>query len=329
MVWTGKEVIVWFAASYFYPISPARYNPDVDKWFPVNIKKILDGAIDIRIEAPIVWTGKALITLYGKYNPMGDTWETINKDGAPPFPEYPYPYFYCGVWTGKEIVYLSNSKEYAIYSRRYNPELDTWKPINIEGYPEIGRGFSCVWSGSEVIVWGGEKEGTKLNTGGRYDPEKDTWRSMNDEGAPEGRSGHLAVWTGSEMIIWGGSTKKGPTNTGGVYDPESDSWRLISTKCAPVAVENHRAAFSGKKMIVIGGERNCSGCCCTNNTFFPCMCEGGCYCEVVSSSGIYNPDFDTWVPIGEDKDLSDCGIVWIGQQAVIWCRSSGWKYIPE
>ena len=65
---------------------------------------------------------------------------------------------------------------------------------------------SAVWTGSEMIVWGGGDPGGSnelLTTGGRYNPGTDSWIPMSDE-APSARSNHTAVWTGSEMIVWGG-----------------------------------------------------------------------------------------------------------------------------
>jgi hypothetical protein len=84
--------------------------------------------------------------------------------------------------------------------------------------PESRAGHTAVWTGSEMIVWGGAgQSGDLMNTGGRYDPVMDTWRATNTFNAPIGRSGHTAVWTGSEMIVWGGATFFGLTNTGGNY----------------------------------------------------------------------------------------------------------------
>ena len=62
-----------------------------------------------------------------------------------------------------------------------------------------------MWTGSEMIVWGGY--GTQnffLNTGGRYNPSTDSWTPTDFINAPPPRDYHTAVWTGSEMIVWGG-----------------------------------------------------------------------------------------------------------------------------
>ncbi len=63
---------------------------------------------------------------------------------------------------------------------------------------------TAVWTGSEMIVWGGVNGMALLNTGGRYNPSTDSWTATSTTNAPAGRDAHTAVWTGSEMIVWGG-----------------------------------------------------------------------------------------------------------------------------
>ena len=93
-------------------------------------------------------------------------------------------------------------------------------------------GHTAVWTGSEMIVWGGDLDNF-LNTGGRYDPGTDSWTSTSTANAPVGREAHTAVWTGSEMIVWGGVDGGSYLNTGGRYNPSTDSWTATSTTNAP------------------------------------------------------------------------------------------------
>jgi hypothetical protein len=70
--------------------------------------------------------------------------------------------------------------------------------------PEGDLEATAVWTGSEMIVWGGTDDGNgKFNSGSRYDPATDSWRPTAGVGAPEVRKQHSAVWTGTEMIVWG------------------------------------------------------------------------------------------------------------------------------
>jgi hypothetical protein len=136
---------------------------------------------------------------------------------------------------------------------RYLPQFDSWlstSPIN----PPAGRYFhTAVWTGAEMIVWGGQDAVAIRNTGGRYDPAANTWSFTPFTGAPTARYRHTAVWTGTEMIVWGGSPGSGVLNTGGRYDPAASTWVPTSTVNAPVARDLPTAVWTDSQMIVWGG----------------------------------------------------------------------------
>ena len=67
--------------------------------------------------------------------------------------------------------------------------------------PPLGRvGHTAVWTGSEMIIWGGFSV-EAFNTGGRYNPATDDWTSTTITNAPDVRFFRKAVWTGSETGI--------------------------------------------------------------------------------------------------------------------------------
>jgi len=140
---------------------------------------------------------------------------------------------------------------------RYDPVQDVWSPTSLAGAPAPRAYHTAVWTGREMIVWGGY--GAELfNTGGRYDALADAWTPTSTTAAPFGRSQQTAVWTGREMIVWGGiydaSGYSYSTNTGGRYDPAADSWSPTTTVGAPDGRELHTAVWTGTAMIVRGGE---------------------------------------------------------------------------
>src|SRR4030095_10160894 len=92
---------------------------------------------------------------------------------------------------------------------------DTWTATTTTNVPSARRNHTAVWTGSEMIIWGGDSDTGLFNTGGRYNPSTDTWTSTSTTNAPEPRYAHTAVWTGSEMIIWGGLGELNYLNTGG------------------------------------------------------------------------------------------------------------------
>src|SRR5438876_301645 len=86
---------------------------------------------------------------------------------------------------------------------RDTPTDDSWTATSTTSAPAAREYHTAVWTGSEMIVWGGFN-GSFLNTGGRYNPGTDSWTATSITSAPAGRYEHTAVWTGSEMIVWGG-----------------------------------------------------------------------------------------------------------------------------
>src|SRR5437879_9965258 len=114
------------------------------------------------------------------------------------------------VWGG-----LTNCNScYVATGARYNPGTDSWIATSTTNAPEARYLHTAVWTGSEMIVWGGygATSGTYVKTGGRYNPTTNSWTPTNaGTGAPEARYYHTAVWNGSAMIVWGG------INTSGTY----------------------------------------------------------------------------------------------------------------
>jgi len=52
---------------------------------------------------------------------------------------------------------------------RYNPVTNAWNATSLVGAAAPRFKHTAVWTGSEMIVWGGWSE-VVLNTGGRYNP---------------------------------------------------------------------------------------------------------------------------------------------------------------
>jgi hypothetical protein len=93
-------------------------------------------------------------------------------------------------------------------------------------------GHSVIWTGEEVVVWGGEADelGSELFAdGAAFDPGSGEWRMLS-ESPLSPRRYHLATWTGEEMVIVGGV---GETD-GAAYNRATDTWRLIAHAPIPV-----------------------------------------------------------------------------------------------
>ena len=230
---------------------------------------------------------------------------------------------------------------------RYNPSSNSWTATSTVNAPFPRDQHTAVWTGSEMIVWGGGGNG--LNTGGRYNPSTDSWTATSTTNAPSGRFNHTAVWTGTEMIIWGGS----PLNTGGRYSPSTDSWVATNTTNAPTPRSHHTAVWSGSEMIIWGGEDNGANYLNTGGRYDPStnswtatsltnapqarelhtgvwtgremIVWGGYYSDVAShylnSGGRYNPTTDSWVATslsGAPTARLNHTAVWTGSEMIAW-----------
>src|SRR5206468_1380600 len=132
-------------------------------------------------------TGQGLV----ETRPSNESWQPIERVGAPPFNDA------VAVWTGSVVLVLSArilpDGSGTNVGTKYDPIADTWTPFSVNGAPGPYHERTAVWTGTEMIVWGGSTV-AKSNTGARYDPATDTWRAMSTKGAPTGRRGHTAIW---------------------------------------------------------------------------------------------------------------------------------------
>jgi hypothetical protein len=178
------------------------------------------------------------------------------------------------IWGGSNQTILLNT------GGKYNPVTDNWTATSTATAPLGRAAHTSIWSGSEMIVWGGaDSDLNDLDTGGRYNPTTDSWVATNLNNAPSRRDSHTAVWTGDEMIVWGGVWLTSPPidfNTGGRYNPSTDGWTATGTMNVPHARDSHTAVWTGDKMIVWGGGYY------IDNSHFTYLNTGGTYCAQAS-----------------------------------------------
>ncbi len=313
-VWTGMEMIVWGGDNLGG--DGARYNPAVDSWLPTS----MIGSPIERTNHTAVWTGSEMIiwggnpyqlpdyNTGGRYNPSSDTWQPTSVGANVPVSRHSH----IAVWTGSVMIIWGGSNYIgtALNSGgRYNPNSDSWTPTSTGTNVPGGRvNHTAVWTGSEMIVWGGNfNQFLSLNDGGRYNPDFDTWESTSTGTAPpDARDHHSAVWTGGVMVVWGGfSNSSGQVfNSGGRYDPLSGNWTPTSTGAnVPAVRENHTAVWSGSEMIVWGGDNSSGG-------------------TRYGDGGRYNPTTDAWTATaggaGSPSGRTLHSTVWTGSEMIIW-----------
>jgi len=171
---------------------------------------------------------------------------------------------------------------------------DSWAPTSTLGAPSPRMNHTAVWTGREMIVWGGEDGSGALVNGAKYDPFTNTWSPVTPVRAPSARLGHVAVWTGKEMIIYGGS---GATLSGARYDPVLDAWTPTSGTGSPAAAVPFRAVWTGLEMIV-WSQQNQTG-------------------------GRYDPVADTWTAVSSSGPSGGAGEIqlWTGSTLIAWGNS--------
>src|SRR5256884_512142 len=190
---------------------------------------------------------------------------------------------------------------------------DTWTATSTTNAPSPRDFHSAVWTGTEMIIWGGYDGTNSFNTGKKYNPSTDTWASTSTTGAPTARSIHTAVWTGSEMIVWGGFGSSGYVNTGGRYNPITDSWTVTTTTTAPDSRASHTAGCTGSEMIDWGGG----------------------HFGVFNTGGRYNPGADAWTATSTTNAPSaraNHTAVWTDSEMIVWGGfgplNTGGRYSP-
>jgi N-acetylneuraminic acid mutarotase len=365
-VWTGSEMIVWGGShfdQYTFPKNTGgRYNPVTDTWIATSVGA---GVPEARLAHTAVWTGAEMIVwggvggitgvnTGGRYNPSSDTWTPTSMGLNLPEQRGGH----SAVWTGSEMIVwggdhvYSGSSHYLNTGGRYSPSSDTWSPTSTGAGVLQGRvAHSAVWTGTEMVIWGGYRNFTYFSDGARYNPGTGMWTQTSTSGAPDLRFRHTAVWTGTEMIVWGGD-RGVPINTGGRYQPSTDSWVATSTGAyAPADRRRHTAIWTGAEMIVWGGWGNQGELQNTGGRYSPAtdswtatstgvnvpdareqhvavwtgsemIVFGGSPYAVTDSGGRYNPSTDTWVPTSAGANVPGGrflpSAVWTGTEMIVW-----------
>jgi hypothetical protein len=292
IVWTGQSLIAFGGpgcpANVCVPPVAAAYDPATNQFATISTQ----GAPASRAYAVALWSGSKMLVWGGEvlpsdpsidhinyndgglYDPVTDTWTTISAATAPPPREG-----HSAVWTGTEMIIWGGQLEVAgpvaavpsgtippsmpplppaLVGMAYKPDTDTWSPISTKGQPSARSGHAAVWTGTEMIVWGGgalpnpNNVGEALTDGAAYNPTTDAWRPIRS--APNtGLYVPKSVWTGAEMLVWGGFNEQDYTNQGYRYDPANDSWQYITTVGAPTPRAFSGAVWTGQSLMIWGG----------------------------------------------------------------------------
>jgi len=206
------------------------------------------------------------------------------------------------IWGGESCAGASCPNDQAPHladGAAYNVANDAWRklaPSRLSGR----EAAATVWTGTEMLVWGGTTGQALVADGAAYNPAEDTWRPL--AASPlSARTAAGAVWSGREMLVWGGSE----TADGAAYDPAADRWRLLSA--APIAGRSHPiSAWTGREMILWSG----SG---------------------LSDGAAYDPATDRWRTIAPSplRGRFAPASVWTGRELVVWGGDSDQTFVAD
>jgi N-acetylneuraminic acid mutarotase len=191
-----------------------KYNFSSNQW-----KKISDvNAPSARSNHTAIWTSTEMIIWGGdpvstanevfRYNLATDSWASISNLTNAPTARHSH----SAIWTGTEmIIWGGKSGSNALMNGgRYNPIADSWN-LNISEVTTDGStfryGHSAIWTGNEMIIWGGYKPGYGfLDDFFIYNPISNSWElGYKTNNKPSRRAFHTANWINNKMLIWGGN----------------------------------------------------------------------------------------------------------------------------
>jgi N-acetylneuraminic acid mutarotase len=225
------------------------------------------------------------------------------------------------VWTGKEMLVFGRqerrAKDGAVLERAnvaaaYDPATNTWRRLPSAGITGSFLGYSSVWTGKEMLVWG---QGTRE----AFDPRAKRWRRLPNSRLLSIHDGFgLVAWTGRELIGWGGGCCGDAFSDGVAYSPAANRWRALAR--SPLAGSQHPVgAWTGRELVVfVGG-------------FDP---DGHPWPARLARAAAYDPRTDTWrriaaapVPLGTADAVWDGREVLVGRLAFDPARNR-WRRLP-
>jgi len=153
------------------------------------------------------------------------------------------------IWGGAEDE-LSFSGASFEDGAAYDPQLDVWREI--AAAPLSRRsGHVAVWTGSEMLVWGGthrgagyllDDQGPGFRDGAAFDPANNTWRRIAD--SPAGWTAKATgTWTGTELVV-ARTARDGGEQVLEVmaYDPAVDTWTILPALASNLESEIYMAS---------------------------------------------------------------------------------------
>lgn len=208
-VWTGSKMIVWGGVSptTTYPRDGGIYDPATNNWTAIPSASIIFSG---RINHTAVWDGAELIVFGGKYTQP------------------------------RTVVCSSNNQTYVydtIYNLsncfKYDPATNTYSSL-FQSALTARNGHTAIWTGTEMVIWGGLEENidffsgnctqpvtrTNFYDGAKYNPASNTWTTLPNYPVSIVRSTNFqSIVCGSKIIFSSGNYLYVL-----VYNPATNTW---------------------------------------------------------------------------------------------------------
>lgn len=329
VVWTGSEVLVWGGAEPTAQGTRVAHHDGFrfDPWRGESRPLPEIAGADARFsEGPqtAIWNGRAMVvfgdamdgqfTTGFAWSPAENRWNALSSsvfEGSSR----------AAVFTGSGVLFWGSLAGLDDTWRRVSM-ADVWS-LNLDR-PMDSRArtrHSSVWTGEEVIIWGGFDGARQVRRDGwRFSTVRRSWRPVPDAPAP--RSDHAAVWTSSEMLVYGGTEDGHAQGALVSYVPAVDQWYAPrTTGAAPSPRAKHVAVWTDRGMLVWGGTS-----------------DGR---DALSDGAIYDPWDGAWrdlpsPPTERGTARSEASAVWTGTEFIVIGGTNsdrrldhvGWRYQP-
>lgn len=319
-VWTGAELLVWGGevAGGVPTSTGARYRFTSDDWAGITPF----AAPPARVNARAVWTGTEMILWGGysggayldnggRYVPSPQSWQSLAR------PSIAGRDSHVMEWTGSKVIVWGGRNVTGLLAdgAAFDPAnaANPWVTLTVPNPPQARFGAVSAWTGSRLLVWGGEGASGVLGDGAQLifnAGVPQSWSPISTLNAPAPRKGHSAVWTGSRFIVWGGAGASGNLlSDGGSYDPVANSWQPIASSSVPTPRRDHAAVWTGTEMLILGGAD---------------------LVGATTSGFAFDPLKGTWRSLslaGSPSARSQSSAFWTGSEVLVFGGRSGASYL--
>lgn len=275
-----------------------RYDTATDSWS--NVTEV--GAPSVR-RSPILVDMGGKLFLWGGYtsspnltggfyDPDADDWTTVYSTTEPAAYKIDANFLAYSLVVGSGTPYLFggsiSSSAGETKGRYFNFTTNSWRKMRTLNQPSARKNHYGVWTGSNMLIYGGENGTTPLNTGGLYNPATDSWTPLATTDAPPARLhappnrnyNYYSEET-DRLVVYSSSPTLG--NAGSILNLSTNTWTPIASFNAPSSRAHPLVFFGYGKMVVWGG----------------CQADPCSFANTLSSGAILDLATNTWTLISE------------------------------